>query len=208
MNKNYWNDYYTNNLGIQEPSSFAKYVLDLIPSGSSILELGCGNGRDSFFFADHGLQVYAIDQSEVVINQIKKDINNPRFICQNILSIDERFPFKIDYGYARFVLHALNKVEADKAIQFMSKNLSTNGIFFTESRSVKSSLYGEGAALNHDVYKTDHKRRFIRKNELIKQLELTGFTIENIIEADGLAIYKDDDPVVIRINAKKKSDNL
>ena len=49
MDKSYWNKYYSKKLGVQEPSSFAVYVLKMMSDGDSILELGCGNGRDSFF---------------------------------------------------------------------------------------------------------------------------------------------------------------
>ena len=207
MDKSYWNKFYSKKLGVQEPSSFAVYALKMMSDGDSILELGCGNGRDSFFFADNGIQVFALDQSKIVINQIKKENINPRFICKDILSVEEYFPYKIDHGYARFVLHALNQTEADKAIKIMGRMLPPSGIFFSESRSVKSSLYGTGQALGQDVYETDHKRRFIHKNDLIHQLESNGFTIENAIESNGLAIYKDDDPVVIRITARKKPDS-
>jgi len=203
MNKSYWNKYYSKKLGLQEQTSFAIHVLNMLSAGDAILELGCGNGRDSFFFADHGIQVYALDQSEIVINQIKGGNINPRFICEDLLSINENFSYEINHGYARFVLHALNKVEAEKAIAIMSRILPINGYFFSESRSIKSSLYGTGHALEQDIYETDHKRRFLRKNDLINQLESYGFIIENVIESDGLAIYQDDDPVVIRISARK-----
>ena len=88
MDKSYWNKYYSKKLGVQEPSSFAVYALKMMSDGDSILELGCGNGRDSFFFADNGIQVFALDQSKIVINQIKKENINPRFICKDILSVE------------------------------------------------------------------------------------------------------------------------
>ena len=115
---------------MQEHSSFAVYVLKMMSDGDSILELGCGNGRDSFFFAEHGIQVFALDQSEIVINQIKKENINPRFICKDILSVEEYFPYKIDHGYARFVLHALNQTEADNAIKIVARILPPQWYFF------------------------------------------------------------------------------
>ena len=83
------------------------------------------------FFADHGIQVYALDQSEIVINQIKGENINPRFICEDLLSINENFAYEINHGYARFVLHALNKAEAEKAIAIMSRILPIDGYFFS-----------------------------------------------------------------------------
>ena len=52
MNKKYWENYYSEKLGIQAPSSYSIKVLNFIKQGESILELGCGNGRDSFYFAN------------------------------------------------------------------------------------------------------------------------------------------------------------
>ncbi len=206
MNKLYWDRYYSKKLGSQEPSSFAQYVHTLIHKGHSILELGCGNGRDSLYFANCGNQVYALDQSQIVIDQIKGKNINPKFICKNINNLQDNFTFEINHCYARFFLHALNEEEEDYAIKSIAKILPLNGIFFSESRSVKSNLYGIGNAITKDTYRTDHKRRFIRKNDLINKLESYGFTVDVVIESKGLAIYKDDDPVVIRIHARKTSE--
>ena len=205
MNKKYWDHYYANNLGIQTPTSFANHVVPLIKKGESILELGCGNGRDSFHFANKGFQVYAVDQSQIVINQIKKENINPKFICENIENIQKKITDPINHCYARFFFHALNENEEDQAIKSISKLLPKNGLFFSENRSVKSDLYGKGQIVSKDIFSTDHKRRFIRKNNLISKLKKNDFEIKSIVETNGIAIYKDDDPIVIRICARKLS---
>jgi len=206
MNKKYWENYYSEKLGFDKPSSYAIEVLDLIDKENSILELGCGNGRDSFYFANNGIRVIAIDQSKNIINQIKNENINPTFLCKDIIDIQENFNYKVNHCYARFFFHALNENEENSAIKFITNILPINGYFFSESRSIKSSLYGKGKFFFKDIYSTDHKRRFIRKNNFIAKLEYNGFQIKNIIESDGLAIFKDDDPVVIRICAKKIKD--
>ena len=203
MNKNYWESYYSEKLGILEPSSFSIKILRFIKQGESILDLGCGNGRDSFHFANKGIRVIAVDQSKNIIKRIKKENKNPTFICMDILNIQENFNYKVSHCYARFFFHALNENEENSALKFIANILPINGYFFSESRSIKSSLYGKGKSLSKDIYSTDHKRRFIRKSKFIAKLKQNGFEIENIIESDGLAIYENDDPVVIRICAKK-----
>ena len=87
MNKSYWDNYYAKTIGIETPSTFASYVSDLMKKGESILELGCGNGRDSFYFAKKGFHVFAIDQSKIVINRIKKK-NINAFHYSTLLPID------------------------------------------------------------------------------------------------------------------------
>jgi len=206
MNKKYWDKYYSKQLGTPEPSSFAVETVKLINQSEPILELGCGNGRDSFYFAKHGIKVYSLDQSEIVVNRIKGQNINPHFLCEDITIFAKNFNFNVKHCYARFFFHALNEKEENKALESIAKILPLNGMFFSENRSVKSSLYGIGQSISKDIYTTDHKRRFIRKNNLMKKLESLGFKIESIIESKGLAVYKDDDPVVIRITAKKTSD--
>ncbi|MBI2159028.1 MAG: class I SAM-dependent methyltransferase [Candidatus Rokubacteria bacterium] len=45
------------------PSEFARAVRALLPTGASVLELGCGEGRDSVFFATCGCDVTGVDVS-------------------------------------------------------------------------------------------------------------------------------------------------
>ena len=46
-------------------------------------------------------------------------------------------------------------------------------------------------------------RRFIRKEELLGELAEAGFVINEVVEEGGLAIHDGDNPVVIRIIARK-----
>jgi hypothetical protein len=66
-------------------------------------------------------------------------------------------------------------------------------------------MCGKGTKVEgeRDAWINTHYRRFIRKDELLKELEGLGFTIDYVLEKDGIAVYKDDNPVVIRVHAKK-----
>ncbi|MBI3030151.1 MAG: methyltransferase domain-containing protein, partial [Candidatus Rokubacteria bacterium] len=46
-----------------EPSSLALEVSDLLPPGARVLDLGCGEGRDSVFFASRGFEVTGVEVS-------------------------------------------------------------------------------------------------------------------------------------------------
>jgi tellurite methyltransferase len=50
-----------------EPSSFARQVARLLTPGARILDLGCGEGRDSVFFATEGFDVVGADVSRAGI---------------------------------------------------------------------------------------------------------------------------------------------
>ena len=204
MDKNYWNNYYSKNNKLQEPTSFAKSIVNLMSLKSRVMELGCGTGRDSFYFSSKGHTVVACDQSEVIINNLPKtDKNNPYFFASNINNLSKKINNTFNVVYARFVLHALDEIESRKAIDWTFTHLEKGGLFLSESRSIKDSIFGIGDKVNNRIYKTTHQRRFLRKNELLKNLQDVGFIIDDVIERNGLAIYKDSDPVVIRIVARK-----
>ena len=47
--------------------SMQERFLEKIPSGSRILDFGCGSGRDTKYFLEKGYQVTATDDSEEII---------------------------------------------------------------------------------------------------------------------------------------------
>ena len=71
----YWDRYYKKERLISNSSSFAKYLIKkkILKKNSKILELGCGNGRDSFYFSYYAKAILAIDKSGQIIkkNNIK-----------------------------------------------------------------------------------------------------------------------------------------
>ena len=80
MDKEYWENFYQKNDAPNEPSAFAQDSISHFPLDSQILELGCGNGRDSLFFARNGFRVFACDQSQQSIGKLKKsNLENPSF---------------------------------------------------------------------------------------------------------------------------------
>lgn len=62
-NIKYWNNFYSNNGAVLYQSQFAAHILNEFSSTKKIIDIGCGNGRDSLFFASHGLNVLGIDGS-------------------------------------------------------------------------------------------------------------------------------------------------
>jgi len=59
----YWNKFYEK-FNVKKASNFAKYLYkkNFISKKSKILEIGCGNGRDTFFFLKKNIKTIAIDK--------------------------------------------------------------------------------------------------------------------------------------------------
>ena len=77
----FWDKFYIKKNITTKPSSFAKYCKkNFIKKNKKILEIGCGNGRDSFYFFKSKLNVTAIDKSKEVIA-----LNKARFAKKKII---------------------------------------------------------------------------------------------------------------------------
>ena len=71
MDIEYWENYYKDNNEPFLPSDFASYVLNKLDQYSTLVDVGCGNGRDSIFFSKNNIKTVGIDQSENIINSLK-----------------------------------------------------------------------------------------------------------------------------------------
>ena len=72
--KNHWDKTYQSTADFfgHEPSEFGMGAMRtfLANGANKILELGCGQGRDTLHFLKHGLEVIAYDYSETCLNQL------------------------------------------------------------------------------------------------------------------------------------------
>src|SRR5256885_1585218 len=71
-NNNYWSEYYVREDAPEIPSQFAVFVANELPNLKSILEIGCGNGRDALFFLQTGRRVVALDASDKAIETCRR----------------------------------------------------------------------------------------------------------------------------------------
>lgn len=214
MDKKYWNNYYHQygkDKSISEPSSFAKFCLDNFFNNKKlkIIELGSGNGRDAIFFARFGHCVIAIDQSTKAID-IKKqslDIKIKHLLKPKALDfVQENFSkySNIDVFYSRFTLHSISKADEELLLPNVYKALNTNGLFCIEVRTISDPLFGVGKNFGDNIFVfQNHKRRFIDSNIFRKLVSDIGFKEIYFIEKNNLSIYKNDNPVLMRIILKK-----
>lgn len=204
-NTDYWNQYYRNKVCSTQPSPFAKYVSTLVEPGKKLVDLGCGNGRDSIYFANMGLQVVGMDLSSSAIQMLEqRGVPNACFLCGDFIRHPAHTPECYDYAYSRFTIHAINPKQETLLLQTMYQALRSGGKFFIEVRSVHDPLYGKGRPVERNAFFYDnHYRRFIILSELIQSLKRCGYRVEYAKEQTGFAPYGNDDPPVIRVVAVK-----
>ena len=136
-------------------------ILNNIPKGGTILDLGCGSGRDSKAFIDKGYKITAVDGSKELAQSASKLIGQEVLVSKfEDLSLIDNF-----HGiWACASLLHVNKKDILDVIKNVSSNLNDNGIFYM------SFKYGE------DEY-IDEKGRYFNCyteetfNELINKVE-------------------------------------
>ena len=202
---NHWNEYYKKDNTPLFPSPFAKYVANQLCAEQSILEIGCGNGRDANFFSSQGHRVTGLDRSCEAIELCEKLYSNEslEFFFGAIANIAKINKKKYDLIYSRFVIHAMSLHEEIKTLKISYKLLKKNGKFFIECRSINDPLSHRGEILSQTERIDGHYRRFIILEEFKQRLVQTGFTIIKTMESNGLAKLGEEDPVIIRVSAIK-----
>ena len=93
--KKYWSEFYFNNNELtKKPSLFAQYLVEnsVINEGDVLFELGCGNGRDSIFFAKNNIDVTAVDQCDKNISLLNEQHNNISFISDDFTNLSIWLP--------------------------------------------------------------------------------------------------------------------
>lgn len=201
----YWDKYYSNQKGVPHPSPFALEAEKIFPRSANILEVACGNGRDSLYFNSQGHTVMGIDTSEAAIALCQSRTSNDTasFCSTNMASIYKENINSYDVVYCRWGIHAMGPEEAQSFLEHSYQCLRKGGRLFIECRSINDPFFRDGEVLSPTERACGHYRRFIDKNILSMSLKKIGFSVEHCIESNGLAVHKDDDPLVVRIHCAK-----
>jgi len=114
-----------------EPSLFARSMFrKYMEKGKALIEFGCGNGRDSLYFADKGVNVTGIDASQVAIEKLQEKVllTNCLFICDDFVNAESIYQIQYDYCYSRFTLHAINEQQELQILKKAYYMLKRGGI--------------------------------------------------------------------------------
>lgn len=214
MDREYWDNYYQQHgkdEGISMHSTFAKFCQDkfYVKNYLNIIELGSGNGRDAVFFAHHQHNVVAIDQSTTAIDIEKQKLDfevgqylHPK--ARDFVQEDYAQYKKIDAFYSRFTIHSITKIDESILLPSIFNALSDGGLLCIEVRTTNDPLYGVGKDCGDNTFITDgHKRRFIDSKLFREQVSILGFKELYFTEENNLSIYKDDNPVLMRLILQK-----
>lgn len=207
--QSYWNRYYEKkDAKLLKPSNFAVAVANNICSGKQLLELGCGNGRDSLFFANKGLYVTGVDASDAAIQALCHQVegnDHAMFICDDFVKCRAVFQRQYDYIYSRFTLHAITDEQESELLSNIKEAMFSESLLFIEARTIHDDIYGKGEKVEENAFIYDgHFRRFIDPEVLKRKMEKMGYRVISIEENRGFSPTQDSDPVLLRVTASLK----
>lgn len=132
MDKPFWEQTYRDD----SVSTFAKGATadiaeywTLFPTGGTVLDVGCGEGRNSIFLAEKGFVVDAFDISEAGIEKAKRIASTRgvevNFVCRDLATFV--FEKKYDVIISHGVLHLCEEADRNTFIERAKQHTSAGG---------------------------------------------------------------------------------
>jgi cyclopropane fatty-acyl-phospholipid synthase-like methyltransferase len=178
----------------EEPSILAKESLRFFDEHhcKSILEFGCGQGRDTVFFARAGLNVHAVDFSGISVSQLSENILKLKpkgKVKVSQVDLSKNFPEigkreGIDAVYSNlFYCMPFSDEELQRIFDFVYNTLPKGGLHIFSIRNKKRDpSFGKGKEVAKDTFEINGFRvRFFGNEEILNHSH--GFKVLQIIEA-------------------------
>jgi tellurite methyltransferase len=198
MNAEYWTTFYSKvDDRLEKCSNFCKfttlYLKNNLPTTKTIVDMGCGNGRDLRYFISQGYDVLGVDSSKVCSEE-QKNVK-----CDNIVTC---MFGEFDIYYSRFSLHSLPYENISIFLANVAKNMTNSSLFFIETRSIKGTEHSDLPYIECEFASPIggvHTRTLLNLSHLTNMVINIGFKIIYCIESKGLATFEHVDPMIIRL---------
>ncbi len=181
----YWNELYSkeNYFGTGQTilANSAKELIDK-HSIQKILELGCGQGRDSIFFAKYGYDVTATDISENAINFVEtiKNKHNLKNLNLFIHDIEKSFGFldkKFDLVYSNLALQFFDLSQLNDIFSSIHKIMNKNSFFLFSTKKSGDKYFNFGNKISDYAFEYKGITRFFFESNKIKDILKNHFDI-------------------------------
>ena len=138
----------------RQVNPFAKELLQHFknPKGLTLLDLGCGDGRDAEFFFHQGFTVTAVDLAEEGIQILHERSPEIHAVTMDIRDVD--FPSaSFDVLYAHLAVQYFDDVTTRSIFHNMHRMLRPGGSLFAKCKSTRDPLFGKGEKVGENMYR-------------------------------------------------------
>lgn len=173
-----------------EPTPSLARMIEDAPAGGRVLDLGCGDGRNSLFLAGKGFRVTSVDRSAVGVASMLRAARRwslDRRIS-GVVADARRLCFhgaRFDLAAAVTLLDHLPEVEIDPLLDRLAGTLEPGGLLLVKVHTVADPGYGKEAgpgvsettgAVRH-YFARDELRQRLSRHCLIKRYK-EGFELD------------------------------
>ncbi len=179
----------------EAPSQIAVQLAELLRHRSlpvRVLDLGCGYGRDSIYFAQQGFEVMALDCSPVAIQLLQTRIAGTELAARITTVVTDALQslpapdghFDAVYAYLFFCL-AFTDAELRQLFAECARVLKPDGYLAGTVRSVYDRSYGKGEQIEPDMFAVPNAvRHFFSERYLERKLTEAGFALRSLDRRD------------------------
>lgn len=207
----YWADFYAHTT-FQHGSTFFDAVTARVDLPDCVVDIGCGDGRDSFAFARAGrAKVTGLDRSHVAVRQAARkatelgldgrlafvacDVSHAEQL-RDVLTAARRDDEPMVF-YARFFLHSIPEDVQRTLLSVVAACARTGDFFAAEFRTDRDEVL-------HKTY-GNHFRRFQNGQTFSRSLrDRYGFVPLVEQEGNGFSPYQGEDPQLYRVIARRR----
>ena len=196
----YWDEYYAARASTRRPlpSQFAAFVAGELDGPHRVIELGCGNGRDSIFFSSFGHEVIGVDGSKAAVgacstlaDALGEKVTFVRSAVDDPALADRLAAVKgPKVLYARFFIHAITDAEEQVLLDLAATVTTSGDLLAVEYRTIRDQI---GAKETES-----HYRRFVMPSTFQARALERGFEVTYAVEGYGFAKFRHDDAYVAR----------
>ena len=181
----YWNDLYSKDdyFGTGQ-TILADLAQNIIEENNinNLLELGCGQGRDSIFFANFVPHVTSIDISENAINFVRKIKNEKNLINLELFVHDIKKPLNFtnksfDMVYSNLALQFFNLDELKEIFSNISNIMSKHSFFLFSTKKSGDKYFNFGNKISENSFEYKNITRFFFQKSEIQSLLEQNFKI-------------------------------
>jgi tellurite methyltransferase len=194
MNYDYWNTFYSKKTYKNTPSTFAELCMNYINPTDTLIDMGCGGGRDTVYFQKNSIDTISIDSSATAINNLRHRFDY-NFLTMDIQSLPYTTFKKVDVVYCRFLLHAISEENENLLLNWAYNVLNSKGRIMIETRTEEDKKL--------EKHYDNHERRYINISNLRNKLNNLNFNILYEKEGVGLSPYIDENPYLVRFISEK-----
>lgn len=208
----YWANFYAHT-HFDSGSTFFDFVAARDDAPATVIDIGCGDGRDAFAFGASGRSVTGLDRSHVAVAYANRhaeelgfadrvrfravDVSETEPLAQTLREALDTSPAEPVLFYLRFFLHSIPEDVQEGLLGVIDELARPGDMFAAEFRTEQDEQRSH-------VHRK-HYRRFQNGPAFGVALnERFGFELLHEQEGTGLSPYRDEDPVLYRVIGRRR----